>query len=97
MKTAIAMPALAPLPMVCEGTGVFVALSTGIGAEAVGKLMLVAKVVEDAAAVYVTADEVIASVVWTLSVLNTLVCSTIDVLVTRIVEGAADGAPGRLD
>jgi len=30
-------------------------------------------------------------------VLNTLVSSTIDVLVTKIVEGAADGAPGALD
>ena len=38
-----------------------------------------------------------ASVVWTLSLLNILVCSITAVLVSRIVEGAADGAPGAAD
>jgi len=56
MRTATAMPALAPVAMGCAGTGVFVALSTGIGGEAVGMIMLVEKVVEDAAAVDMTSD-----------------------------------------
>lgn len=97
MRTPIAIPALAPMAMGCAGNGVFVALSTGIGGEAIGRIVLVSKVVEDAAAVNSNVDCVIASVVWMLSLLKTLVCSTIDVLVTKIVEGAADGAPGALD
>ena len=42
------------------------------------------------------ADCETASVVWTLSLLNILVCSITAVLVSRIVEGAADSAPGVL-
>lgn len=45
---------------------------------------------EDAAAVNADCDP--ASVVSTLSVLSTLVCSASDTLVTRSVEGVADGA-----
>jgi hypothetical protein len=52
---------------------------------------------EAAAAVNANRDCDMASVVWTLSLLSTLVCSVTDTLVSRIVEGTAEGAPGAAD
>ena len=41
MRIAIAIPALAPFAMGCEGRGVFVGLRTGAGDEAVEPIVLV--------------------------------------------------------
>lgn len=95
MRTAIAIPALAPLAMGFDRRDVSVGLRTGAGGDALGRMVLEYKVVESAGAVNVDWETV--SLVSMLSVLNTLVDSTSDILVSRSVEEAADDDAATLD
>jgi hypothetical protein len=91
MRTAMAIPILAPLPFNVEEMGAFVDPSIGAGSEPVGRKLEI-NVVAGFVYVNAEAESDTASVVSTLFVLKVLVCSITAVLVSRIVVGAAEGA-----